>query len=187
MLRVLKIWDFNPYKYWKYQKFPPSCPLLSLNSNKRAHCSTFETRKAAWSWYFKGLLGRLWVCFIANLSLFFRFFFCFCFCFLVFVEDEWDKIHTGQDLVDKFNAAFSFTQRDELEQLAEIFRIIGKKKLQDGVNKFLGQSTYFYLILLEVHVSVFVKSMFFKRPAEKLKIYFNIHCIKKESFHCGFL
>ena len=122
------------------------------------------------------------------MSIFEGFFFVFFFVFLVFVEDEWDEIHTGQALVDKFNAAFTFTQRDELEQLAEIFRIIGKKKLQTGVNKFLGQSTYyFYFILLEVQVFVFVKSIFFKRSAEKLNIYLNIRCTKNEVFHYGFL
>ena len=122
------------------------------------------------------------------MSIFEGFVFVFFFVFLVFVEDEWDEINTGQALVDKFNAAFTFTQRDELEQLAEIFRIIGKKKLQTGVNKFLGQSTYyFYFILLEVQVFVFVKSIFFKRSAEKLNIYLNIRCTKNEVFHYGFL
>ena len=62
-----------------------------------------------------------------------------------FIEDEWDAIHNGQDLVRKFNTAFAFTKREELEQLAEIFRIIGKSNLQTGVNKFLGQSTYIFI------------------------------------------
>lgn len=58
--------------------------------------------------------------------------------FFLFIENEWDKIKTGKDLINKFNSTFLFSKKEELEMLAEIFRIIGKRDLEHGVKKFLG-------------------------------------------------
>ena len=63
--------------------------------------------------------------------------------FNIFIEDEWDRIETGKDLINKFNSTFLFSKKEELEMLAEIFRIIGKRDLQLGVKSFFGQSIYF--------------------------------------------
>ena len=58
--------------------------------------------------------------------------------FFLYIENEWDKIKTGKDLINKFNSTFLFSKKEELEMLAEIFRIIGKRDLERGVKKFLG-------------------------------------------------
>ena len=58
--------------------------------------------------------------------------------FFLFIENEWDEIKTGNDLVNKFNSTFLFSNKEELEMLAEIFRIIGKRDLELGVKRFLG-------------------------------------------------
>ena len=61
-----------------------------------------------------------------------------CKTFIIFIEDEWDRIKTGKDLINKFNRTFLFSKKEELEMLAEIFRIIGKQDLEHGVKKSFG-------------------------------------------------
>ena len=58
--------------------------------------------------------------------------------FIIIIEDEWDRIKTGKDLINEFNNTFLFSKNEELEMLAEIFRIIGKRDLEHGVKSFFG-------------------------------------------------
>ena len=58
--------------------------------------------------------------------------------FIIIIEDEWDRIKTGKDLINEFNNTFLFSKKEELEMLAEIFRIIGKRDLEHGVKSFFG-------------------------------------------------
>ena len=58
--------------------------------------------------------------------------------FIIIIEDEWDRIKTGKDLINEFNNTFLFSKNGELEMLAEIFRIIGKRDLEHGVKSFFG-------------------------------------------------
>ena len=58
--------------------------------------------------------------------------------FIIIIEDEWDRIRTGKDLINEFNNTFLFSKNEELEMLAEIFRIIGKRALEHGVKSFFG-------------------------------------------------
>ena len=58
--------------------------------------------------------------------------------FIIIIEDEWDRIKTGKDLINEFNNTFLFSKNEELEMLAEIFRIIGKRALEHGVKSFFG-------------------------------------------------
>lgn len=159
MLRMLKIWVFSPYKHWKYQKFSGSpftlfpCPVFELQQDGSLLYSLDSSSCLAlvlcsitlklpgliylFNWVLQkcDLYLNVWAKRKKRKSVFLNF----------FIEDEWDAIHNGQDLVRKFNTAFAFTKREELEQLAEIFRIIGKSDLQTGVNKFLGQSMYIFI------------------------------------------
>ena len=58
--------------------------------------------------------------------------------FIIIIEDEWDRMKTGKDLINEFNNTFLFSKNGELEMLAEIFRIIGKRDLEHGVKSFFG-------------------------------------------------